>query len=168
MAPQSHRKREGKVLSHSATTTGKYSPIHIHFQRGIWGLDDIEEELLWGKDFPGFAGRRTFQSAEDFYSLCNSSNSVFLILWVWAVSISLPFPVGLICLCVTLIQQQLGASRDEGENWLHLLATGTSITLPERDWVSCCQQTDSASRTLAVTAATSHFPLLQGMRSPSH
>lgn len=144
MAPRSHRKREGKVLSHSATTTGKYSPIHIHFQRGIWGLDDTEEELLWGKDFPGFAGGRTFQSAEDFYSLCNSSNSVFLILWVWAVSISLPFPAGLVCLCVTLIQQQLGASWDEGENWLCLLAAGTSITLPERDWAAASKQTQLA------------------------
>lgn len=145
VASWSHRKREGKVLSHSAITTEKYSPIHIHFQRGIWGLDDIEEELLEGKDFPGSADRRTFQSADGFYHFCNSSNSVFLILWARAVSASLPLPVGLIRLCVTLIQQQLCASWDEGESWLYLLAAGTNITLPERNGAAaskCSQLTE--------------------------
>jgi len=34
-SPSSQRKREAKVLSHSKLTTGKYSPIHTHFQKGI-------------------------------------------------------------------------------------------------------------------------------------
>lgn len=46
---------------------------------------------------------------------------------------SLPLLVGLIRICLTLIEKQLGDSWDEGENWLYLLATRTNITVPERN-----------------------------------
>lgn len=161
-APWSHGNREGKVLSHSAITTAKYSPIHIHFQRGIWGLDDIEEELLGGKE----------------------ASQARLIEGPSRVQMDFIVSVILLTLCFSFYECELSPAPSR---WTHSSLcnpdSAAARCLPGWGWelavfagyrnkrylaweeLSCCQQIQSANGALAVTAATSHFPLLQGLSS---